>query len=77
MLLKYSTLRGVRDVFERKGADFEIASRCAFLCDSDVSSCDVDLVVVVFVVRFFGDAERETDREAGGVDFEEPARLNE
>lgn len=29
---------GVRDVFERNGADFAIASLCAFLCDSDVSS---------------------------------------
>jgi hypothetical protein len=32
---------------------------------------------VVFVARFFGDEEREAERETGGVDFEEPARVNE
>ena len=32
VLLKNSTaLRGVRDVFDRKVVDFEIASMCAFL----------------------------------------------
>lgn len=78
MLLKYSTtLRGVRDVFERKEADFKMASTCAFLCDSDVTSCVADLVIAVFAVRFLGDDERDAKREAGGVNFAEPARLNE
>ena len=76
-LLSSSALRGVRDVFERKGADFEIASTCAFLWDPDVSSCDADLLVAVFAIRFFGEDERDAKREAGGVDFEEPARVNE
>ena len=76
-LLSSSALRGVRDVFEQKGADFEIASMCAFLWDPDVSSCDADLLVAVFAIRFFREDERDAEREAGGVDFEEPARVNE
>ena len=76
-LLSSSVLRGVRDVFERKGANFEIACTCAFLWDPDVSSCNADLLVAVFAIRFFGEDERDPEREVGGVDFEEPARVNE
>lgn len=74
---KFDAASGVRDVFDRKVADFEIASMCAFLCDSDVSSCEADLIGLVLVLLFFGDAKREAEHEAGGVDFEEPTRLNE
>ena len=42
-----------------------------------MSSCEADLIGLVLVLLFFGDAEREAEREAGGVDFEEPARFNE
>ena len=70
-------LRGVREVFERNGADFVIASTWAFLCESDVGSCEADLVVIAFVICFFGEDERDAERDAGGVDFEVPARLNE
>jgi len=64
MLLKNSTaLWGVRDVFEWKVASFKIASVCAFLCGSGVSSCDTNLTDLVFVVPFFGEADRDTEHE--------------
>ena len=42
-----------------------------------MSSCEADLIVVAFIIRFFGEDERDAERDAGGVDFEVPARLNE
>ena len=38
LLLRNSTLRGVRDVFDRNAVDRDSASRCAFLCDSEAVS---------------------------------------
>ena len=41
-----------------------------------MSSCDADLFIAVFAIRFFGEDEQDAECEAGGVDFEEPAQVN-
>lgn len=81
-LLKYSTLRGVRDVFDLNVVDRASASKCAFLWDSEAASCatvlgvvELDVVVLRSIVFFFGEAECEDDRDGMtvGVSLDEPA----
>lgn len=72
VLLKSSTaLRGVRDDFDRKVVDFDSASICAFLCDSEDTSWatvlgvdeDEDGVGFRLIDFFFSEAEQELDLE--------------
>jgi hypothetical protein len=86
VLLKSSTLRGVREVFDRNAVVRFSASMCAFLCDSEPISWvtvlgveDVVLVGLGSTDFFFGEAEREDDREwrTAGASLEELALLKE
>ena len=81
-LLKYSTLRGVREVFDRNAVERDSASKCAFLCDSEAASWatvlgveELDVVGLRSIVFFFGEAEREDDRDGAtaAASLEEPA----
>ena len=70
VLLKNSTLRGVRDDLDRNAVDRDSASMCALLWDSEDISCatvleaeDVDGVGFRLIGFFFGEAEREFDLE--------------
>jgi len=69
-LLKYSTLHGVRDDFDWKVVERASASICAFLCDSKATSCvmvlgikNIDIVGLILIAFFFGEAEREDNLE--------------
>ena len=86
VLLKNSTLRGVRDDFDRNVVDLDNASMCAFLCDSEDTSWatvlgveDADVVGFKLLGFFFGEAEREVDleRTTVGASLEELALLKE
>jgi len=85
-LLKYSMLRGVRDVFDWNVVDRDSASMCAFLCDSKATSWatvlgveELDVVGLRSIAFFFGEAEREDDQDGmtAVASLEEPALLKE